>query len=124
MKPAREMNRTSRNTSPRDSVGGAVVDPFCGMTVNPDAPGGSHEYNGQTHYFCSTHCLKKFREDPERFLNKSPEAKASQPVGIQRAPKPAEAPAYTCPVHPELQQDTPGSCPKCGMALEPVTVTA
>jgi Cu+-exporting ATPase len=57
MKPAREMNRTSENTSPRDSVGRAVVDPVCGMTINPDAAAGAHEYNGQTYYFCRKHCL-------------------------------------------------------------------
>jgi Cu+-exporting ATPase len=124
MKPVREMNRASGNESPRDRVDGAVVDPVCGMTINPDAAAGAHEYNGQTYYFCSTHCLNKFREDPERFLDKSPEATTSQSVGIQRTSNPSEAPASTCPMHPEVRQDKPGSCPKCGMPLEPVTVTA
>jgi Cu+-exporting ATPase len=123
MKPVREMNQ-SANMSPRNLVGAAVVDPVCGMTVSPAAAAGSNEYNGQTYYFCSTHCLNKFREDPERFLNKSPEAMASQPVRIQRAQKLAKATDYTCPMHPEVRQDKPGSCPKCGMTLEPVTVTA
>ncbi|MGI9167339.1 MAG: heavy metal translocating P-type ATPase [Pyrinomonadaceae bacterium] len=105
----------------------AGIDPVCGMTVDPTAAAGSHEYNGQTYYFCRTHCLNKFREDPERFLDKATEPRASQPVGIQREPKPtaaAVAHTYTCPMHPEVRQDKPGSCPKCGMALEPVTVTA
>jgi Cu+-exporting ATPase len=97
------------------------------MTVNPSAAAGTHEYNGHSYFFCSTHCLNKFREDPERFLNKATEPRASQPVGIQGEVKPAAAPVaqtYTCPMHPEVRQDKPGSCPKCGMALEPVNVTA
>ncbi|MDQ3174118.1 MAG: cadmium-translocating P-type ATPase [Acidobacteriota bacterium] len=124
------MNHTSPNTSPRDEVSAAVLDPVCGMTVNPASAAGSYEYNGKSYYFCSTHCLHKFREDPKRFLNNSTEPMASQPVGIQREPKPAAALAtpvaqtYTCPMHPEVRQDKPGSCPKCGMALEAVTVTA
>lgn len=103
---------------------GVSIDPVCGMTVNPDVAVGSYEYHGQTYYFCSTHCLNKFREAPERFLNKSPEAMPSQPVEIQRDTKPtgaAVAQTYTCPMHPEVKRDKPGSCPKCGMALEPVT---
>ncbi len=103
------------------------IDPVCGMTVNPSAAAGTHEYNGHSYFFCSTHCLNKFREDPERFLNKATEPRASQPVGIQGEVKPAAAPVaqtYTCPMHPEVRQDKPGSCPKCGMALEPVNVTA
>jgi Cu+-exporting ATPase len=127
MKPASEINQRSANTSPRDSAGAAVVDPVCGMTVNPDAAAGSYEYNGQIYYFCSTHCLNNLREDPERFLDRSTEATTSQPVGIQRETKSAAAQVaqtYTCPMHPEVRQDKPGSCRKCGMALEPVSVTA
>jgi YHS domain-containing protein len=96
------------------------------MTVNPDSAAGSFEYQGQTYYFCSTHCLDKFREDPEKFLNKLSEPKASQPVGIRHESKPTKTPVeqtYTCPMHPEVRQDKPGSCPKCGMALEPLNVT-
>jgi Cu+-exporting ATPase len=127
MKPSMEMNHASANASARDEVSAAVIDPVCGMTVNPNAAAGSYEYNGKTYYFCSTRCLHKFRENPERFLGKSTEPMASQPGGIQRETKPAAASVartYTCPMHPEVQQDKPGSCPKCGMALEPVTVTA
>jgi len=117
-----------RKARPETTVPGTSVslDPVCGMTVNPSAAAGTHEYKGQAYYFCSTHCLNKFREDPEQFLHKPAEAMASQPVGIQRKPKPAEqvAQTYTCPMHPEVRQDKPGSCPKCGMALEPLTVTA
>src|SRR6267143_5501520 len=116
------MNHTSAKTSRRDEASAAMIDPVCGMSVNPDAAAGSYEYNGKIYYFCSTHCLHKFREDPQRFLNKSSEAMASQPVKIQSEPKLAVAPVaqtYTCPMHPEVRQDKPGSCPKCGMSLEP-----
>src|ERR1041385_3090010 len=100
----------------------AQIDPVCGMTVDPDHAAGTFEYNGNTYYFCSTHCLHRFRENPEAFLNKP----AVQPIGITRQPK--EPPAkpgqqYTCPMHPEIIRDGPGSCPICGMALEPLTVS-
>jgi Cu+-exporting ATPase len=94
-----------------------AIDPVCGMTVDPEKAAGSHEYNGQTYYFCSAHCVKKFREDPERFLNKSTETPPAQPT---TAPKATE---YTCPMHPEIVRSAPGFCPICGMALEPRTVT-
>ena len=97
------------------------------MTVNPEDAAGSYEYNGRTYYFCSTQCLQKFREDPERFLSKSTAPMESSPVTIQHESRAAAAPVgqtYTCPMHPEVRQDKRGSCPKCGMALEPTTVTA
>jgi Cu+-exporting ATPase len=94
------------------------------MTVRPETAAGSYEYKGTTYYFCSTHCLQKFREDPERFLNKSTAPMPMPLVGIQRKPKPAPtAETYTCPMHPEVKQDKPGSCPRCGMTLEPSTIT-
>ncbi len=126
MKPAKHVNHTGHDLSDHDETVATATDPVCGMTVNPEAAAGSYEYNGQTYYFCSTHCLKKFAEDPERFLNKT-EPMTSQPIGIGHDPKPDATPAaanYTCPMHPEVRQDKPGSCPKCGMALEPVNVTA
>ncbi|HJP92706.1 MAG TPA: heavy metal translocating P-type ATPase [Pyrinomonadaceae bacterium] len=96
------------------------VDPVCGMTVNPDTAAGSFEYQGTTYYFCSTHCLHRFRENPESFLTKT----APQPIGITRQPKPAtQGQKYTCPMHPEIIRDGPGSCPICGMALEPMTAS-
>jgi len=125
-----------------------VTDPVCGMTVDPESAAGSFEYNGEAYYFCSQHCLQKFREDPERFLNKPVQPLMVQPVGIRRersqhttnnpvATAPgsdesnpvANAPGsekttYTCPMHPEVRKDKPSSCPKCGMALEPVIVAA
>ncbi|HEX7335032.1 MAG TPA: heavy metal translocating P-type ATPase [Pyrinomonadaceae bacterium] len=99
------------------------LDPVCGMTVNPDRAAGSFEYQGKTYYFCSTHCLHKFQQNPESFLNKA--VTAPQPIGITRAPTPAAGAAkkYTCPMHPEIIRDGPGSCPICGMALEPLVAS-
>jgi Cu+-exporting ATPase len=96
------------------SAAGAVTDPVCGMTVDPARAAGSAEHAGRTYYFCSTHCLHKFKADPARFMagTATPPAKPA-----------AEGALYTCPMHPEVVSDHPGSCPKCGMALEPRTVS-
>jgi Cu+-exporting ATPase len=90
------------------------IDPVCGMTVDPATAAGSYEYQGKTYYFCNPHCLHRFREDPERFLQKT---SAVEAVEVKAGAK------YTCPMHPEIIRDGPGSCPICGMALEPVTVS-
>ncbi|HEU4510788.1 MAG TPA: heavy metal translocating P-type ATPase [Pyrinomonadaceae bacterium] len=102
-----------------------VIDPVCGMTVDPDHAAGSVEYQGKTYYFCSTHCVHRFREDPEKFLNKAAPAIGitRQPVEITREEKPVAGRKYTCPMHPEIVRDGPGSCPICGMALEPMTAS-
>lgn len=97
----------------------AAVDPVCGMTVNPASAAGSFEYDAQTYYFCSKGCLDKFRAEPDRFLEFPPQVK-SKPAP-QKFRSSAE---YTCPMHPEIRQDKPGSCPRCGMALEPVAIAA
>ena len=83
------------------------IDPVCGMTVNPATAAGKHDHNSKTYYFCSPHCLHKFSADPESVLH--PKPKAPAPTDVE----------YTCPMHPEVVQIGPGSCPKCGMALEP-----
>ena len=89
------------------------TDPVCGMTVSPDTPQ-RHVHNGQLYLFCSPKCLAKFQASPEKYL--SSQLTPSEPV-------PAGT-IYTCPMHPEVQQSMPGSCPKCGMALEPMSYTA
>jgi Cu+-exporting ATPase len=95
------------------------IDPICGMTVEPQSAAGSTEYNGTTYYFCSKHCLQKFSVDPESFLR--PPA-PPQLTSIKRVSKPKHiASTHTCPMHPEVHQEGAGSCPKCGMALEPVS---
>lgn len=91
----------------------SVLDPVCGMKVEPDMAAGSYSYKERLYHFCSAHCLAKFKADPESYLNK-----ASVNGGDQLPPIPPPT-IYTCPMHPEIEQDHPGSCPKCGMALEP-----
>ncbi|HTD45440.1 MAG TPA: heavy metal translocating P-type ATPase [Bryobacteraceae bacterium] len=96
-------------------------DPVCGMTVNPAKAAGSSEHRGHTYYFCGAGCLAKFTADPDRYLQ--------PPVLIAPLPpkqdaRPVEPVEYTCPMHPEVRQLGPGACPKCGMTLEPVTISA
>jgi Cu+-exporting ATPase len=94
--------------------GGGAIDPVCGMTVDPHTAKYRADHEGRTYYFCSEGCQKKFSADPLKYLNKE-----------QRSAEPVVAGAiYTCPMHPEIRQVGPGSCPICGMALEPVLVTA
>src|SRR5665213_1636423 len=92
-----------------------VRDPVCGMTVDPQRAAGSVVHEGQTYYFCSSGCIAKFQASPETYLGprKAPEPMPKQAAGVE----------YTCPMHPEVRQIGPGSCPKCGMALEPVSFT-
>ena len=93
-----------------------VLDPVCGMTISPDDAVGSLEHRGHTYYFCNSSCLAQFKANPEQFLDAG--------GAERRAALPADPEAeYTCPMHPEVRQKGPGSCPICGMALEPVDVT-
>ncbi|MBS1712998.1 MAG: heavy metal translocating P-type ATPase [Armatimonadetes bacterium] len=85
------------------------TDPVCGMTVTPEEAAGRAVHNGQTYYFCSQGCLERFKSDPDKYLQKQP---ATQAVGSADV-------WYVCPMHPEVRQKGTGSCPKCGMALEP-----
>jgi Cu+-exporting ATPase len=96
-------------------MNGQHIDPVCGMKAQPD-PTKSAVHAGTTYYFCSSGCVAKFRADPEKYL----QMRAGGPPAHAHASAPAHAPAsYTCPMHPEVRQDHPGDCPKCGMALEP-----
>jgi P-type Cu+ transporter len=81
------------------------IDPICGMEVEEDSPW-HHDEAGETTWFCSEHCLKKFKPGP------------TEPVVVA-----ADA-VYTCPMHPEIEQVGPGDCPICGMPLEPKGVTS
>ncbi len=92
------------------------LDPVCGMTVSPESPI-SHEHEGRTYRFCCAGCRDKFRADPPRYLG-GPHA---TPAPAQPAP-PAGA-VWTCPMHPEVVREGAGTCPICGMALEPRTPT-
>ncbi|MDQ2622564.1 MAG: heavy metal translocating P-type ATPase [Actinomycetota bacterium] len=97
----------------------SLKDPVCRMDVTPESAAGSHEHDGKTYYFCSKGCLERFRADPERFLGKDTGHRAPR---LATAAVPGEV-KYTCPMHPEIVRDKPGSCPICGMALEPMTAT-
>jgi len=100
--------------------GGQATDPVCGMQVSAHSPHIA-EHAGRRYVFCCEGCRTRFLSDPARFAN--PREPAGQPSG-GGAPEPATAGAvYTCPMHPEIRRDAPGSCPLCGMALEPVAPT-
>jgi P-type Cu+ transporter len=111
-------------------LGGGVraKDPVCGMTVDPQRAAGKHEHEGTTYHFCSTRCAERFAREPEKFLavpgsSGMDETLAAKPAAEIRAST-AKSAMYTCPMHPQIMQIGPGSCPICGMALEPVEVLA
>jgi Cu+-exporting ATPase len=100
-----------------------TIDPICGMTVDPDNPkGGSAQHAGRTYYFCSAGCRTQFLKDPARFASPR-ESLVDIPTSSIVMPKTSAAVEYTCPMHPEIVRNAPGSCPICGMALERRTVT-
>ncbi|MEJ2169079.1 MAG: heavy metal translocating P-type ATPase [Desulfobacterales bacterium] len=99
---ARGQWRAVVRKQPAAAKGLPVVDPVCGMTTEDPGSYIAYEHEGETYYFCSEQCLKKFKEDPGSYLQ-------GKPSGT----------TYTCPMHPEIRQEKPGDCPKCGMALEP-----
>ena len=90
-----------------------VKDPVCGMTVDPKTAKHQHTHAGHTYYFCAARCREKFAADPQKYLEPPKEPEPVEPGAI-----------YTCPMHPEIRQVGPGSCPICGMALEPEVATA
>ena len=93
----------------------ALKDPVCGMGVT--AQSAHHlEHDGRPHYFCSAKCRSRFAEAPGKYLT---DDGAAEQQAVAQAP----GAIYTCPMHPEIRQDRPGNCPKCGMALEPLMPT-
>ena len=95
---------------------GGVADPVCGMTVDSHTSEHRASHQGRTYYFCSAGCQTKFHADPAKYLSGQVGQKGDAPV--------AEGTIYTCPMHPEIRQPGPGSCPICGMALEPILAAA
>jgi Cu+-exporting ATPase len=100
-------------------------DPVCGMMVDPQKPAGKVEHGGKTYHFCSLRCAERFAKEPEKFLA------APGKAGMEHTPAPIAPTAsaskgvrYTCPMDPEIMQIGPGTCPKCGMALEPMDFVA
>jgi len=92
-----------------------AVDPVCGMGIDPSNSAEHYNYQNQTFYFCSSSCATKFKNDPQHYTT---------PAEDRPAPNAPKDATYTCPMHPEVQQIGPGSCPKCGMALEPIDASA
>ena len=92
------------------------IDPVCGMSVPPEHAAAHEEYQGRTWHFCSVPCAQKFRANPAAYTGPRPAAAAPPAV-------PPAGTVYVCPMHPEVRQPSPGSCPKCGMALEPELAT-
>ncbi|MFY9772763.1 MAG: heavy metal translocating P-type ATPase [Xanthobacteraceae bacterium] len=86
------------------------IDPVCGMKVDPATSAHHHAHGGRLYHFCSARCLGKFVEQPEKHLS----------LGTRNPPTSPAGTIYTCPMHPQIRQTQPGSCPICGMALEPV----
>ena len=99
----------------------SAKDPVCGMSVNPESAAGHDRHEGQDYFFCSQHCLERFRSDPNRYL--APALTQLAPTLTRPSTEVGPPPSspnqeYTCPMHPEVLRKQPGHCPKCGMALE------
>ncbi|WP_010140337.1 heavy metal translocating P-type ATPase [Oceanicola sp. S124] len=103
--------RDKFTAAPRDYL--TATDPVCGMEVDRSTAAHMLKHEGQKVYFCSSRCQSKFEAEPVAYLGETPHP-AAMPKGTQ----------YTCPMHPEVVRDAPGDCPKCGMALEPMTPSA
>ncbi|MBN9584920.1 MAG: cadmium-translocating P-type ATPase [Afipia sp.] len=102
------------NHGAQDNGATQAIDPVCGMTVTIATAKHRFAYEGQDYFFCSAGCRTKFEAEPEKFL---------APKSERDEEKMPEGTIYTCPMHPEIRQVGPGSCPICGMALEPETVS-
>lgn len=111
-----------------------AVDPVCCMSVSRESAAANVEHAGQTYYFCGQSCAAKFKTDPDRY---GQSAQASQPhkaltgsasssvtLRANASMAPASLNEYVRPMHPEVVRSEPGSCPICGMALEPRTTSA
>src|SRR5215471_11235782 len=116
--------RIFRRLNPEDQ---AMIDPICGISVDPERAAGSYTYNGQTYYFCSLRCLAKFKEDPDKSLKASTlghtaDSPTQGHAHTQMPPSDTQkvaGVAYVCPMDPDVRESKPAPCPKCGMALEP-----
>ena len=107
------MSHTEAATAdlPRDRT---ATDPVCGMSVSIETAKHTAQRDGETHYFCSSGCKAKFEARPELYLDPERRAETQRLKGSS-----ASSNVYTCPMHPEIEQEGPGTCPICGMALEP-----
>ncbi|MGE4257472.1 MAG: HAD-IC family P-type ATPase, partial [Xanthobacteraceae bacterium] len=107
------MTETSHTHHHHPTPAAGALDPVCGMTVDPHKTPHRYSHRGQPYYFCSAGCRTKFAAEPEKYLGDKP-----------RQDDVPEGAIYTCPMHPEIRQVGPGTCPICGMALEPEVATA
>ncbi len=111
------MSAYGSETLPTRKNSAMTQDPVCGMTVDPANAAAAAEHKGEIYYFCSSACHDKFQATPERYL---------EAAGAEEHRRPQEAMEavgeYTCPMHPQVRANSPGSCPECGMALEPLGV--
>jgi len=112
-----------------DQITKTIIDPVCGMTVDPERAAATRQHAGKQYFFCCAHCAQKFEANPQQYL--APKSKAPGLVQLRPAPsRPAPQPVtphsakYFCPMDPEVTSDKLGSCPKCGMALEPELLSA
>src|SRR5450432_2418849 len=120
MDAARRVNR--QDMIEQESGPPSAIDPVCGMSVNPSKAAANYEYRGETYYFCGLGCAEKFRAQPDSYLK----PKEPAPIAVAATTRGGQVECqveYTCPMHPDVRQMGPGSCPKCGMALEPSEAT-
>lgn len=113
-KPTSHAHAHSCCAASKDKGDATVIDPICGMTVDPAMTSHHATHAGHDYHFCSAGCRTKFVADPDRYLTGRSEAPIDTAPGA----------IWTCPMHPEVRQDHPGACPICGMALEPEMITA
>jgi len=147
-KQTESRDRSPEGATPQAPAGGTVIDPVCGMEISREDAVGSYVYEGQEYFFCNPSCLENFRANPSQYLSPA-RAEAAPPAGAlsdgaadvrcepQRSfvvPKSGtpqddrltaggESPIYTCPMDADVRKQGPGTCPKCGMALEPLRTT-
>ncbi len=111
------MIKSSPETEQKEESGiSKEKDPVCGMTVDKDTDL-KYEYNGNSYYFCSSYCLDKFKKEPEKYLGTKSQVISDIPKDMPACS------GYTCPMHPEIKENKIGSCPQCGMALEPISIS-
>ena len=116
--PTHDHGSQERAPLPDSGADAGLKDPVCKMTVTAQSPHQS-EHMGRSFYFCGPQCKAKFDASPMQYMETPG---AAPPVVLSAAPAVAGT-IYTCPMHPEIRQDHPGNCPKCGMTLEPVMPT-
>jgi P-type Cu+ transporter len=122
VKPAAGSCCGGKHEGVADQDAGVAVDPVCGMKVKRETAKHRLEYKGQEYLFCGARCRERFQADPENFLKPKPEPEQASTAPKRHEPA-AAGTIYTCPMDPEVRQVGPGTCPICGMALEPEQVS-